>query len=326
MTMRKPGPRPAVIGTCTLDIRGIPDADVLLANGLAAIDAMAREAEKQGWGLDIVVLPEHFAVPNGSDPVTAAEDLDGPTVSALAERARVHGTYVVVPMFMREGGTVHNSAVLLDRSGSPAGVYHKAFLAVMPDDSIGRGTTPGGEFPLFETDFGRVGLQICWDSVFDDGWEALAAQEAELVLFPSAAPSLPYLISHAYRYSYYVAGSIMRPPSPVVNPMGRVIARSSRDGEVALARVDLDYRVVPSTYLWSRGNALQRKYGDTIDWNWHEAECACLMTSKDPEMPIGRFLETEDIMTLREWVDYNRRRIFDERDGPPAMPLGGRAS
>ena len=46
MTRRKPGPQPAVIGTCTLAIRGIEDADELLANGLDMIDAMAREAEK----------------------------------------------------------------------------------------------------------------------------------------------------------------------------------------------------------------------------------------------------------------------------------------
>ena len=320
MTKRKPGPRPAVIGTCTLAIRGIEDADELLANGLEMIDAMAREAEKKGWGLDIVALPEHFAIPSESDPFATAKNLDGRTVTAVAERARSHGTYAVVPMYVREGDVVYNSAVLLDRAGEPVGVYHKVFPVVLPDGSIERGVTPGREIPLFETDFGRVGLQICWDVVFDDGWQALADQEAELVLFPSAAPSLPLLISHAYRYTYYVAGSIMRPPSPIVNPMGRIVAQSSQNKDVAVARVDLDYRVVPSTYLWSRGNALQKKYGDAIDWNWHDAEGSCLMTSSDPEMPIGRFLETEDIMTLRDWVDYNRQRDEEARGGPPAVP------
>jgi len=158
--------------------------------------------------------------------------------------------------------------------------------------------------------------------VFDDGWRALAAQEAELVLFPSAAPTLPLMTSHAYRYQYYVASSVMRPPSVIVDPQGRIIAQSSQNREVAVARVDLDYRVVPSAFLWSRGEAVKRKYGDTIDWNWHDAEGSCLMMSRDPDMPIGRFLETEDIMTLPAWIAYNRRRTQEERGGPPVMPSG----
>jgi len=130
------------------------------------------------------------------------------------------------------------------------------------------------------------------------------------------------MISHAYRYQYYVASSVMRPPSVIVNPQGRVIAQSDGDREVVVARVDLDNRVVPSTFLWSRGDALKEKYGDTIDWNWHDAEGSCLMTSSDPDMPIGRFLETEDIMTLQAWVAYNRTRIEAERGGPGRVPPG----
>ena len=114
----------------------------------------------------------------------------------------------------------------------------------------------------------------------------------------------------------------MRPPSVIVNPQGRVISPSSADRQVTVARVDLDYRVVPSTFLWSRGDALKAKYGDAIDWNWHDAEGLCLMTSRDPGMPIGRFLETEDIMTLKAWVAHNRSRIREERGGPPVMPPG----
>ena len=322
MTVRKAGPRHAVIATCTLSIRAAGDADVLLANGLELIDEMAREAERQGWSPDIMALPEHFALPPGSKPFETAEDLDGRTVTALAERARAHGSYVVVPMYVRDGDGVHNSAVLLDRAGEPVGVYHKVFPVVLPDDSVEGGQTPGREFPLFETDFGRVGIQICWDVVFDDGWEALAAQEAELVIFPSASPTVPLMISHAYRYQYYVASSVMRPPSVIVDPQGRIIAQSSENREVAVARVDLDYRVVASTYLWERAGEVKEKYGDAIDWNWHNAEGSCLMTSSDPEMPIGRFLETEDIMTLNTWIAYNRRRIAEERGGPPVMPPG----
>jgi predicted amidohydrolase len=317
MGMRKDGPRPAVIGTCTLATRGAGDADALLANGLEMIDKMARAAERCAWGLDVVVLPETFAEPPESDPFDTAEELDGRTVRAAAGRARAHGTYVVVPMHVREGGAVFNSAVLLDRTGEPVGVYHKVFPVVLPDGTVERGVTPGREFPVWDLEFGRVGIQICWDIVFDDGWRSLAAQEAELVLFPSAAPTVPMVTSHAHRFCYYVASSIMRPPSLIVDPQGRIIAQSVQNRDVAVACVDLDYRVVPSTYLWSRGAELKQKYGDTIEWGWHDAESSCLMTSSDPGMPIGRFLKAEGLMTLPAWIAHNRRRIAEERGGPP---------
>ncbi|NLW51362.1 MAG: carbon-nitrogen hydrolase family protein [Candidatus Brocadiaceae bacterium] len=322
MTMRKPGPRPAVVGTCTLSIRNAGDADALLANGLQMIDEMAREAERQGWSPDILNLPEHFALPPGTSPQGGAEDLDGRTVSAVAERARAHGCYIVVPMYVRDGDVVHNSAVLLDRRGEPAGVYHKVFPVVLQDDSVEGGQMPGTEFPVFETDFGRVAIQICWDVVFEEGWEALAAREAELVMFTSAAPSSSLLVSHAYRYQYYIAGSIMRPPSFIVDPLGCVVAQSLENRQVAVARVDLDYRVLPSRYLWEREAQVKEKYGDAIRWNWHSAESGCLMTSTDPEMPIGRFVEIEKMMSTREWVAYNRTRIARERGGPPTLPPG----
>jgi predicted amidohydrolase len=322
MSLRREGPRFVVVGTCTLATRGAGDADVLLANGLEMIDEMARAAERQGWSPDIMVLPEHFAIMPESDPFDTAEGLDERTVSAVAERARAHGTYVVVPMNFREGEVVHNSAVLLDRSGEPVGVYHKAFPVVLPDGSVERGITPGREFPVWDLDFGRVGIQICWDIVFDDGWQALAAQEAELVLFPSAAPSVPLLASHAHRNCYYVAGSIMRPPSIIFDPQGRIVAQSTQNRQAAVARFDMDYRVVPSTYLWSRGAELKEKYGGAINWDWHEVEGSCLLTSSDPEMPIGRLLAAEGIMTLPEWIAHNRCRIREERGGPPVMPPG----
>jgi len=46
------------------------------------------------------------------------------------------------------------------------------------------------------------------------------------------------------------------------------------------------------------------------------------MTSSDPALPIGRFLQAEGIMTLNEWIAYNRQRAAAARGGPPVMPPG----
>jgi hypothetical protein len=131
-------------------------------------------------------------------------------------------------------------------------------------------------------------------------------------------------MSHAYRYQYYIAGSIMRPPSAIIDPLGLIVSQSLKNREAAVARVDLDYRVLPSRYLWEREAEVKQKYGDAINWNWHSAESGCLMTSNDPDMPIGKFIEVEGMMTANEWIAYNRKRIAEERGGPPTMPPGVR--
>ncbi|MBI1926538.1 hypothetical protein HYR99_20130 [Candidatus Poribacteria bacterium] len=55
--------------------------------------------------------------------------------------------------------------------------------------------------------FGRVGVQVCFDVCFSEGWEALAAGEAELVLFPSDPPCVSALASFAYRNASYIVAS-----------------------------------------------------------------------------------------------------------------------
>ncbi len=318
MTKRKEGPRPAVVGTCTLSARNIKDAQVLLANGLSMIDKMAAQAEKSGWALDLAALPETFGSLDDSTAEASAQDLDGPIIAAMAAKARQFGTYVVVPMRLRERGRVFNSAVLLDRRGEPAGVYHKVFPVVFPDGTLESGITPGRQFPAFDVDFGRIAVQICFDVCYDPGWEALAAQEVELVVYPSAAPCVSALVSHAWRFGYYIVGSICRPPSIIVDPLGKEVARASQDKDVAVVRVDLDYRLLPSRFIWTRGPEVKAKYGDCVDFGWHDAEGVCMLTSRDPALPIGRLVDSERLETYAEFVERNGRAQTEARGGPPS--------
>ncbi len=320
MHTRKDGPRPAVIGTCSLSGRGINNPEQLLANGLAMVDEMARQAGENGWHLDMVVLPEGFAHVAGSSPWETAQTLDGKIVTALAQKARAYSTYAAVSLVLREGEQIYNAVVLLNREGKPIGVYRKVFPVVFPDGSVEGGITPGGEFPVFDLEFGRVGVQVCFDVCFPEGWEALAAQEAELVLFPSDPPCTSALASFACRNASYIVASTWRPPAIVLNPLGRVIAQAPKDKEVAVVRVDLDYRILPSRFLWTRGEEIKRKYGDRVDYGWHDAEGFCLVTSRDPALPVGRLVEIEGLETLGAFLARNRAAQMAARGGPPILP------
>jgi predicted amidohydrolase len=306
MSRRKNGPRPAVIGTCCLAKRGVSDTRALLADGLAMVDEMARQARERDWRLDLAVLPEAFAHADEHASSDAAEPLDGTIVTAMAGKARELGIYVAVSLYLRQEHQTRNSVVLIGRDGKTVGVYHKARPVILPDGTLEGGVTPGRETPVFDLEFGRVGVQICFDAFYDEGWNALAAEEAELVLFPSAAPNVSALASHACRGGYYIVGAISRPPAIVVDPVGHEITRAAGDRKVTVVRIDLDYRILPSRFTWTRGQEIKDKYGERVDFGWHDAEGCCLMTSRDPSLPIGRLIEMEKLETLSEFIERNR--------------------
>jgi predicted amidohydrolase len=83
----------------------------------------------------------------------------------------------------RDGPVDYNTAVLIDRHGRVAGKYRKVHL---PREEIEGGLTPGGAYPVFDTDFGRIGMMICWDGEYVDSARALAIQGAEILFVPAA--------------------------------------------------------------------------------------------------------------------------------------------
>jgi len=309
-----------VVGVCSFQQTGAPDPETLLRDTLAMIDAMAARAEAQGWPLDVAVLPEAYFgfVKEGVEDV--AEDLDGPIVTAVAERARRYHTYATAPVLLRRDGRVTNSVVILDRQGDPVGSYDKVYPVMMSDGSLEHGITPGREFPVFDLDSGRVGVQICWDVAFDAGWQALADQDAELVLFPTNPASVVALRGRGWRHDYYIAASTVAPPAVLVGPTGRVLGTTSEDREVLVQRIDLDFRVLHSNCLWEWSEKRAERYSGRVNIEWDSEAHEYLVTSCDPEVPVREFLKTEGLLTGRQRNARNIALQMAARGGPPIVP------
>ena len=184
-----------------------------LADAVRLIDAAVREGQVKysGRGLDLVVLPEH-AIQAGENRSARerAVSLTGPVLETLGVKAREHRTNIIIPMMLPEGAAgecVSNAAVVLDRTGRVTDVYRKVFPVASADGVLEGGTTPGSEFPVFDCDFGRLGIQICWDMAYEEGWLALARQGAEIVALLSASPQTVRPASYALRGQYYVVSS-----------------------------------------------------------------------------------------------------------------------
>ena len=186
-----------------------------------------------------------------------AEPVNGPTITALREAAKQAGVYVVAPIALYHDdlpGVPFNSAVLIDREGNVAGVYDKQHLWALERFYF----RSGCDCPVFDTDFGRIGVMICYDMGFPEVARMLALQGADLILCPSAwcqedmdvwdvnapARALENTAFVAAVNRYGVEDQLVMPGhTKVCNPRGHVVAELAEEAEGVL-HVELDLNEV----------------------------------------------------------------------------------
>lgn len=203
------------------------------------LDQAAREKP------DLVLLTETFTYwGTGKPPAEIAEPIPGPTTEILSRKAREMGSWAVVSLFERDGDEIHNTAVVVDRQGGIAGKFRKIHLPLSEAED---GVTPAAEYPVFDTDFGRVGVLICYDNWFPETARILRLRGAELLLLPVAGDGDPRhwdVITRARAIDngiYLVTSNAVGDSlSRIVDPMGEVIAEVAAKVGVAAADLNLD--------------------------------------------------------------------------------------
>jgi predicted amidohydrolase len=232
----KPSPRPVRITTIYHRPKGLKSVAENVASFCRVIDQAAADRP------DIVCLPEGMTmVGTGISYVAAAEPVPGPTTRRLGEAARRHRTYLVAGLLERDGKAVYNTSVLIDREGRLVGKYRKVYL---PREEVEGGITPGNDFPVFDTDFGRVGMMICWDVQYVDPARALAVRGAEVILMPIWGGIETIARARAIENQVYLVSSSYDMPTGVINPLGEWIARATKEAPFATAAVDLNERFI----------------------------------------------------------------------------------
>jgi predicted amidohydrolase len=203
---------------------------------------------------DILLFPEGMTVVGTTKKYADVAEAvpDGPTTRALADYARAHKTYIAAGLYERDGRAVYNTAVLIDRKGQLAGKYRKVYL---PREEIEGGITPGNSYPVFKTDFGTVGLMICWDVHYADPARALALNGAEIVLMPIWGGNLTLTRARAIENHVFLATSGYDIPAMVLDPKGEPIASTDANATAAVATVDLNRR-----YEWEWLGEMRGRY------------------------------------------------------------------
>ena len=275
------------------------------------IDGMAARArEAYDCGLDLAVLPE-VAV-NGGLEGTAAQvsfPLKGSVLEHMGEVARRHRTYVIVPLFLEEedGESWSNACALVDREGELVGVYRKVFpVSAYDRPLLEGGVTPGVEFPFFDCDFGKLGMQICFDVTFEVGWKALAEVGAEIVAWPTQSPQTVQPAIYARRFGYYLVSSTWRNNATIFEPNGMVATQIREPERLLVHRVDLSYAIIGWQPKLGNGAIFTNAYGDRAGFHYSEEEDAGIFWSNDPDKPIGEMVAELGLEMPEQAVARNR--------------------
>lgn len=235
-------PEPRLARIATVNLR--PRHDVEPRTPLGNIEQFAQVIEdKVGDDVDLILLPEGTTVVRTGLPYAeVAEPIPGPVTLRLGEIARSKNAYLAAGVYEREGTVIYNTAVLLDRQGELVGKYRKVYL---PREEYEAGLTPGADFPVFDTDFGRVGMMICWDVQYADPARALALRGAEVLLMPIWGGNMTLAEARAVENQVFLVSSGYDHPTYVMDPKGEILSRADEEGTVAEAVIDLNRR-----YLW----------------------------------------------------------------------------
>ncbi|MFJ1793173.1 nitrilase-related carbon-nitrogen hydrolase [Kitasatospora griseola] len=159
---------------------------------IAAHEQAAREAAAQGAriiGFQEVFNAPYFCQVQEPEHYGWAEPVpDGPTVQRMCALARELGMVMVVPVYeIEQAGFYYNTAAVIDADGGFLGKYRKHHIPQVHGFWEKYYFKPGNlGWPVFDTAVGKVGVNICYDRHFPEGWRALGLAGAEIVYNPSA--------------------------------------------------------------------------------------------------------------------------------------------
>jgi N-carbamoylputrescine amidase len=261
--------------------------DAMVEAHLPLIDEAGRR------GVQVLCLQEVFTQPyfcpsQDAKWYAAAEPIpDGPTVKVMQERAKKHRMVIVAPLYEEAmTGVYYNTAAVIDADGSYLGKYRKTHIPQVAGFYEKFFFKPGNSgWPVFQTAYCKLGVYICYDRHFPEGWRALALNGAEYIVNPSATVAglsqylweleqpasavangcyigainrvgkeAPWNIGEFYGSSYFV------------NPRGKIIAKASADkDELITAEMDMNMvREVRNLWQFFRDRRPE-VYGPLVD-------------------------------------------------------------
>ena len=229
--------------------------DLALGNPTKNLEvARAKIEQAKARGADVIVLPELWSTAYDLEhAVTHASTLESGMFAAVADAARENQIAVVGSLLEMRDGKVYNTATFIDARGQRVGLYRKLHLVPMLDED--KFLTGGGDARVFDAEFGRSALGVCYDLRFPELWRHYAVEGARVVFLPAEWPIQriahwrALLPARAIENQIFMIGcnrvgtskdQTFGGHSMIVNPWGEILSEGDERDALLVAPIDLD--------------------------------------------------------------------------------------
>lgn len=211
-----------------------------------------------GEGAQVICFQElfygpYFGITEERKYYDFAEPIDGPIVTRFAALAKELSLVMVLPVYEEDmPGVYYNTAVVVDSDGSIVGTYRKNHIPHVDNFYEKFYFRPGNlGWPVFDTSVGKIGVTICYDRHFPEGWRMLGLAGAEIVFNPNAAK--PGLSNRLWDLEQTTAAAANGYFVVVPNRVGR---EDNEYGELAVDFYGTSYVADPrGNYVGERGSS-----------------------------------------------------------------------
>ncbi len=339
-------------------VRPVRVASICLAPGYyTEPDAVLEEIARVGTnGVDLIVTPEVWTGETAEADGEDLNDFTSPVLERTKEAAKEYNTYIVVCMgrYATEAETEaaraadetgvwdeverfkYNSCFLIDRNGEIVYIYDKVypymtefnssdgvemnFEEMTATEMLEEATLPGTHAGVYDCDFGRLGMAICFDMNFPELWRQMAIEDVDLVVWPSAYSGGRNASARAATNNYYIVTctGIGKGDCRVVDPTGdELIVQYPEDGAVTNTvevTLNLDRTVFHKNYNEGKIEQILEDYEGKVevDYSLYGEEEWIIMWSTSEDITVEQLCEEYGLVTLRE---FKTTAVGDYIDG-----------
>jgi predicted amidohydrolase len=259
---------------------------------------------------DIVALPEVF--PYSGVPLKARDIEDTEEAKAfLSELAKKHRVYMGGSTYDRREGKMFNTCFLFNREGEIVGKYDKIHPT---EPEIDYGVCPGAEEqePI-ETEFGKIGFQICFDANWHLYWKKLADKGAKLIIFSSAYPAGTILNSIALLNNIYIVASTWELKSGIIDKMGRWLVKTDKFFYWVWRDIELDVGVFHWDFQENKPKEIKRKYGDKIRIETFGDEALFTIEPLSDEIKLEDLIKEFSLVPYKDYLLRAEKKQMENR-------------
>lgn len=292
------------------------------------ISLCEQEAIRAGEaGCDVFLLPEHFdsfgslEAQHCGDPYEAdtdwrityqafAEPLLGPLTKRFGAIAHRYSMYILVSFAELDGKTLYNTCAILGRDGTVCGKYRKTHLC--GTEARLCGTQAGNEIPVFDLDFGRIGIAICMDIYFPEVFRVLQLKGADVIFWPHqtygpseemlqtllkarAIDTRAFFVASNFAspdyYAPYDPGHALTGRAMIVNRDGMIIADTGHYPGLAITELHLDMPCIGKDVCCIRRTGIDDLRVDMLHFRRPELYDEIIKPCDNQAVYEGRFLD-----------------------------------